>query len=807
MNLPERRRAAWTLFWLTAAAAGALLLPWAFPRAYPFLPERWEVSREEATEIALERLRDLGTLPSDPYVVSRLDDDPMMERRLALAGEASGAARGGRGWLGRQVLSWEVVVYAPGRAPDQWSYRARVGGDGEVYELRLRLAREDPGTGLERDEARRRAAEFLGAQGFDLALFDEPEVRVEQLASRTDTAVRLPLRERLLGEGVRYGVEVAFAGDRLAGFSPWIEDPQRAVREEEMRLPTLLGNLNVFAIFLIVPLAGAIFVRRYHAGEVGVGRALQIFVASLAASLLLVLATARPSTQGFMFGALSREQVTWFWGVQLVLVFFLPLALTTAVSWAVGESFCRERWGAKLAAFDALWQRRWENATVPRAGLRGLAIGLLLAAATLLLQFPLQRHGITAPGAFQVGPWWDDARWAGVALILFAIPFTLFFELFGRLFLLSTLTPRLGRLGAAAVTVAVTAVIFFPPVALLPFAWSVPFWLLWSGVLVAVFLRTDLLSTLVASYTARVALAALPLVRSGHPALELQGALALLTCGLPLLLGLRHLLSNEEYVYRWDDVPPHVRRIAERERQRVELETARNIQSSILPELPPALCGVEIAHAYRPATEVGGDFYDALALEDGRLAVAVGDVAGHGVSSGLVMSMAKSALAVQVTFDPRVEAVFLTLNRMVFQSARKRLLATLCYALLDPVRRELQFASAGHLFPYRVGGDGRVEAFESISYPLGVRAEIEVRSRLARLERGDLVVLFSDGVVEARPDGSDDLYGFERFEQSLARQAGLSAPAARDGLLADLAAHIGDAPREDDLTLLVLRLP
>ena len=97
-----------------------------------------------------------------------------------------------------------------------------------------------------------------------------------------------------------------------------------------------------------------------------------------------------------------------------------------------------------------------------------------------------------------------------------------------------------------------------------------------------------------------------------------------------------------------------MRRIAERERQRVELETARRIQSSILPELPPRLAGVDIAHAYLPASEVGGDFYDVLALEDGRLAVAVGDVAGHGVSSGLVMSMAKSALAVQVTFNPEV---------------------------------------------------------------------------------------------------------------------------------------------------------
>ncbi|HPK66292.1 MAG TPA: SpoIIE family protein phosphatase, partial [Thermoanaerobaculia bacterium] len=99
------------------------------------------------------------------------------------------------------------------------------------------------------------------------------------------------------------------------------------------------------------------------------------------------------------------------------------------------------------------------------------------------------------------------------------------------------------------------------------------------------------------------------------------------------------------------------------------------------------------------------------------------------------------------------------------------------------------------------------EALEAGAYPLGVRAEIEVRARRASLEPGDLLVLFSDGVIEARPGGSDDLYGFERFERSLARQAGRSAAAARDALLADLLAHTGVAPGEDDLTLLVLRLP
>jgi sigma-B regulation protein RsbU (phosphoserine phosphatase) len=278
----------------------------------------------------------------------------------------------------------------------------------------------------------------------------------------------------------------------------------------------------------------------------------------------------------------------------------------------------------------------------------------------------------------------------------------------------------------------------------------------------------------------------------------------------PLLLSLRYLGSDREFVYRYEDIPPHVRRIAERERQRVELETARGIQSSILPDLPSRLAGVELAHAYLPATEVGGDFYDVLALADGRLAVAVGDVAGHGVSSGLVMSMAKSALAVQVTFDPDVRAVFQTLNRMVYQTARKRLLTTLCYLLLDPAERELLYASAGHLFPYVVSPRGSIHALESVAYPLGVRGELTVEARSARLEPSDTLFLFSDGLVEARrpsASGAGEEFGFDRLEESLARHAARSVEGLRDGVLGDVQRFTGNSPREDDQTILVLRLP
>jgi hypothetical protein len=795
------------LVWLVLLVAAGATAAWIFPRAMPLLLPDWSVTRQEAEEIALARLGALGELPAEPYVVSRLDSFALLDLRMMSETDSETRERLARSELADWVTTWEVTVYGPGRSTGEWSYRARISPQGDVLDLVLRLPREEPGETLSAADARSRADRFLAEQGFSLDELQEPETRTQDLIARTDTTVRYRLVEQLLEDRLPYGFEVHFAGDRLAGFESWYEDPERSRIEALLQPFTLVGNLRFFTLFLVLPLVGVFFVRKYHEGIVGVDRALRIFLLFLIAALIFVPLVARPATQGWNFGALTRQQMTAIWSVQLLLIFFLPQALVSALSWSVGESLCRQRWGKKLAAFDALLQREWRNRTVALSSLRGLSLGSVLAA-ILLLPALILPHEIGRPVAsLHLGPWWESSSVPGLSLVLFLVLFTLYYELFGRLFLVPILTQKLGRWAGGLLAAAIGGTIFWGPLAMQPMAASIPVGLVFSGFLVAVFLRWDFLTSTIASATAQALISGLPFLLSNSPRLELQGWIVLGVVALPCLISLRYLGSDREFVYRYEDVPPHVRKIAERERQRVELETARNIQSSILPQLPDQLNGIEISHTYLPATEVGGDFYDVLALEDGRLALAVGDVAGHGVSSGLVMSMAKSALAVQVTFDPEVEAVFATLNRMVYQSARKRLLATLCYALLDPERHELQFASAGHLFPYRVTRAGKVESLESIAYPLGVRPTLDVVSHVAKLEAGDQIFLCSDGLVEARREGTEEHFGFDRVEEILAGQAGHGASVVRDAMLGELEKFVGDSPREDDLTILVLRLP
>jgi hypothetical protein len=792
------------LLWLLAGVAGLLLFVWAYPRAFPLIPEPWTVSRAEAAAKALERLRDLGDPVANAYVVTRLNRDVLLDLRLGRGLREQGLERLRETELPRRLVVWDVIVYPPGAQPQDWTYRAWISLAGDVVSLRLRLDAQAEGAAISQQEARNQADAFLVSQGIDLSRYGEPEIRSQQLARRTDLTVRYRDRRDPPGAGSSHGIQVFFGGDRLAGFAPWLDDPAEKVLQGEVQSFEFLGAARIISIFLVAGILAFPFLKRYHAGEIGVRRSVQIFCLVAGAGLVLLLMTSRPDSQQIGFGFATRRQTSWIYILFGTVFNVFPAALLGFFAWSVGESICRERWGRKLAAFDALFKGDFANETVARASLRGWMAGLALAGVliALLPVFRLAGGWPLASLLFQA-----SSRWPGLEAVLGALSFSLPFYLALVLWLLPIAARRLKVVAGTAAAVLVAAAVIPFPALIMPLAWTFVLAAVFAAALILLFLFTDLLTVLFAGFVAPVAIAVYPLLTAEDSTLQAHGWIAVGLLAAPLVASLRFLGSGKEFVYRYEDVPPHVRRIAERERQRVELETARRIQSSILPDLPPRLAGVDIAHAYLPASEVGGDFYDVLALEDGRLAVAVGDVAGHGVSSGLIMSMAKSALAVQVTFNPDVAAVFNTLNRTVYQTARKRLLATLCYALLDPRRLELVYASAGHLFPYRVTAAGRVESLESVAYPLGVRGELNVESRTARLTPGDTLVLFSDGLVEARREGSDDLFGFDRLEQSLARHAGRGPEGLRDGVLADVARFTGDAPREDDQTIVVLRLP
>ncbi len=433
------------ILWVLIGTVGALFLAWGFPRAFPFLPADWSVNSREATARALERLRDLGPPVKDPYVVTRLVADPLLERRLQLAPRAR---REGlpRTRLAQGVMRWQVTVYEPAARAGEWTYRAWVTLDGQVAGLRLRLPPDQPGEAIDPAQARVQADAFLQEQGFDLSRFHEPQARRTDLNARTDWTLRYRDREAALGPSFPYGTAVAFAGKRLAGFSVWYEEPRGKI-EETFQPTHLLANGRILVPFLLVAFLAFPFLRRYHAGEVGVKRSSQLFLLVFLAGAVVVALGARGETDGFIWGGLSRRQATWAWAAQLIIFWVSAMALAGFLGWAVGEALCRERWGNKLAAFDALFQRAWGNATVARSSLRGVLAGTILTSLVVALVLLLRSFEVWSFAAMLFEPWWNNFPWPGLTLFAMCLVLGIAYELVGRLVLVPLTTRRLGNWG------------------------------------------------------------------------------------------------------------------------------------------------------------------------------------------------------------------------------------------------------------------------------------------------------------------------------------------------------------------------
>jgi CRP-like cAMP-binding protein len=254
------------------------------------------------------------------------------------------------------------------------------------------------------------------------------------------------------------------------------------------------------------------------------------------------------------------------------------------------------------------------------------------------------------------------------------------------------------------------------------------------------------------------------------------------------------------------DVGRRVKLIVERTRWRQDLQRSREIQAGMLPPTTVRVGGLEVAGHCAPAGEVGGDFYDVLALPGGGLGVLIVDVTGHGFYSALFAAMAKAGLHAQARVDPSPTAVMDAMRRTLALSLERRMLMTCAYLELDPGARRLRYANAGHPHPllYRAG-DGRVQALEVLDPILGALEpeECAYQAREIPWDAGDRLVLYSDGVIEAR-DRAGREYGRERLEDALLGHHGLGASALCEALAHDVQAHRGGGPPADDLTLVVI---
>jgi serine phosphatase RsbU (regulator of sigma subunit) len=240
-----------------------------------------------------------------------------------------------------------------------------------------------------------------------------------------------------------------------------------------------------------------------------------------------------------------------------------------------------------------------------------------------------------------------------------------------------------------------------------------------------------------------------------------------------------------------------------RERIEQELHVARRIQQASLPEAVPALEGWEIYPSYLPAREVGGDFFDFLELEDGRLGLVVGDATGKGVPAALVMATTCGMIrAVTQASDYSPGEVLQRVNEALATRIPANMFVTCFYGVLDPGTGSFAYANAGHDLPY-VRRGGYAEELMARGMPLGLMPGMSYEEKEIILGEGDRALFYSDGLVEAHnPEGA--MFGFPRL-QSLVAEHAQGEPLV-DFLMEELYSFTGKRwEQEDDITLVTLQ--
>ncbi len=248
--------------------------------------------------------------------------------------------------------------------------------------------------------------------------------------------------------------------------------------------------------------------------------------------------------------------------------------------------------------------------------------------------------------------------------------------------------------------------------------------------------------------------------------------------------------------------------LADRVTMKRDLEIAREIQGWLMPAAPPAVPGIDIAFSTRPANTVAGDYYDAFfrpGIPD-RLLVVVGDVAGKSVPAALMMAALQASLRTLASGPGSLLDVIGLLNRyLCSQNPEGRRFTTAFLAEIDPAGGDFTYVNAGHNWPVLRRASGAVERLETGGLPLGIRPNAAYEAGAGRLAAGDLLVIFTDGLVEAEDDKQEE-YGEERMLGVIDGLGKGSAAEALGTLTASVNAFVGATRQHDDITCLVLRV-
>lgn len=235
-----------------------------------------------------------------------------------------------------------------------------------------------------------------------------------------------------------------------------------------------------------------------------------------------------------------------------------------------------------------------------------------------------------------------------------------------------------------------------------------------------------------------------------------------------------------------------------------EMRLAGEIQKNLLPTRLPRVHDYEFAGISIPAKDVGGDYYDFIALSEDQIVCCLGDVSGKGMPAAMLMSNLQATMHSQVLHDPQPISCMATTNRLLYHSTDTKQYATFFYAILNWKEHVLKFTNAGHNPPLLFKSDQAIVELKTVGIPLGFLESFDYTQASVTLDKDDFLIIYSDGISEAM-DTHENEFGVDRMIKSVNQARGQTAKQIIDKLLKDVQAYTVDAQQSDDITVMVLK--
>lgn len=245
--------------------------------------------------------------------------------------------------------------------------------------------------------------------------------------------------------------------------------------------------------------------------------------------------------------------------------------------------------------------------------------------------------------------------------------------------------------------------------------------------------------------------------------------------------------------------------ILEKRKLEEELSIARGIQKTFLPDKHPKIPGFDISGINIPSETVGGDYYDFIPIIENQVGIAIGDVSGKGIPAALIMASFRASLIAEIRNNYAIRSIMFKVNNLLFESTEPDIFVTAVYGVLDTKNRIFTFANGGHNAPIFRHAHGKMEYLIEGGVTLGTFENSEYEVRPLSLSSGDIIVLYTDGVTEAKNEKEEE-FGTKRLKQVINDSHRLSAAQIQENIYKAVKDFAGNLPQADDLTMIVIKV-